>query len=643
MQIAKIVLYKDQEHKRVLEFRLGKVNIITGDSKTGKSALIDIVDYCLASKECHVATGVIRDNVYWFSVVVVFGNDYYFIARQNPDRKQVSSVTEMYLAKVDKDTIPAYEEIIPNANVDSIRLFLARMIGLPENIQLVEDGGTREPLTVSFMHSRQFCYQPQSLIANKDLLFYHTLDSFAKQALKDAFPFLCGAVSEDVLVIERQLKELNRRLRVIRRKQGEHETVLDEQGSLADALIEEARVIGLTTQSAANVSHPIALLEKITQWTPDTKIVSSVNVDTALQELVKQRQELIVQLGNIQEKLSIAKNYLSERQLLQKELDVQQQRLKSIELIPHTDECQCPLCHQPLSEDVPKVNEIYALYQRISANLSESREQTLRTQEFVAELLGQESDIKIQISHIEDSISDLYAQKEEIRQRRDLNVQRGKVIGRISLFLEKLQVKDDSRLEEEVNQIEEEIKKLKSKIDKDSKEDRLSAAIAIINAYMNGNWKQTLDLEDVEAIISFDPKRLQVYIASDNNYVPLCDKGSGANWVGYHLLLHFALHKFFIKHNCPIPRFLFLDQPSQIYFPSDRSDLNGIPSQDMDAVERMFSFIFDRTREMDGDFQVILTEHANINKPVFQGNVLEVWLNGQKLIPEEWYTNEITD
>ena len=60
----------------------------------------------------------------------------------------------------------------------------------------------------------------------------------------------------------------------------------------------------------------------------------------------------------------------------------------------------------------------------------------------------------------------------------------------------------------------------------------------------------------------------------------------------------------------------------------------------MDAVKRMFSFIFDRTREMESGFQVILTEHANINEPEYQENVLEVWLNGQKLIPEEWYVNQ---
>lgn len=73
MQISKIVLYKDGEHRRIVPFAKGKVNIIVGDSKTGKSALIDIVDYCLGSGSCHIASGVIRDNVNWFAVEVDFG------------------------------------------------------------------------------------------------------------------------------------------------------------------------------------------------------------------------------------------------------------------------------------------------------------------------------------------------------------------------------------------------------------------------------------------------------------------------------------------------------------------------------------------------------------------------------------------
>ena len=173
MQISKIVLYKDSAHRRIVPLATGKVNIIVGDSKTGKSALIDIVDYCLGSGSCHIASGVIRDNVYWFAVVVDFGQDTYLLARQNPDIKQVLAVSEMFLAKVQHDKLPSFDDIYANTNVEAVKQFLAAKIGLHENVQIPDDGGTRDPLPVTFMHCRQYCYQPQSLIANKDMLFSH--------------------------------------------------------------------------------------------------------------------------------------------------------------------------------------------------------------------------------------------------------------------------------------------------------------------------------------------------------------------------------------------------------------------------------------------------------------------------------------
>ena len=78
-----------------------------------------------------------------------------------------------------------------------------------------------------------------------------------------------------------------------------------------------------------------------------------------------------------------------------------------------------------------------------------------------------------------------------------------------------------------------------------------------------------------------------------------------------------------------------LDQPSQIYFPSD-----GGECKDVDEVKRTIKFIFDRTNEMNGEFQVILTEHANFNEPEFQQYVVQSWYNGEKLIPEDWYSEQ---
>lgn len=639
MQILKIILYKDGEHKRIVKFAPGRVNIIVGDSKTGKSALIDIVDYCLASGSCHIASGVIRDNVIWFAVVVGFGKDYWFLARQNPDVKQVSSTSEMYIAKVDENYLPSFKDICPNSNVEVVKEFLAAKIGLSENIQKVDDGGTRDPLPVTFMHSRQFCYQPQSLVASQDLLFYHTTESFALQALKDAFPYLVGAVRDDVLIIEQQIKALSKELRRLNRDKHEREEIANDQNSLAFSLLEEAKTFGLVNiDSKETIRDPLPLMQEVLKWTPaDVNGKSATNIDTEIQELVSQRSKLTEQLGDIQEKISVATSFKREGEMYQSELGLQYQRLQSIELLPNEDICHCPLCNQQISNQTPQIKEILSSYHKISSALEESQQQVDRTEKYVAELIAEESNIKTAIAQTEASIHALYRQKNDARKLRDLNVQRGKVIGRISLFLEKLQVSENDNLEEEIKRLDKEINQLKLKISKSTKEELMAAKTAVINSYMNQDWKRLLDLEDEEAIIYFDPKRMQIYSITKNaeKYVPLDEMGSGANWVGMHLLVHFALHKFFAINDRPIPRYLMIDQPSQIYFPSDDGEC-----KDIDAVKRMFKFIIDRTNEMNGDFQVILTEHANFSEEEFQQYVVERWYNGKKLIPEDWYNNQ---
>jgi hypothetical protein len=609
------------------------VNIIVGDSKTGKSALIDIVDYCLASDECDVAAGVIRDNVYWFAVVVDFGNDTFMLARMNPDCRNVSTISEMYLAKVDENNLPSFEDIEANTNVDTVRQFLASKIGLPENTQIVDDGGSRNPLPVTFMHSRQFCYQPQHLIANKDLIFYHTNNSFAHQALKDAIPYLFGAVREDVLLIERQIKEVKKELRRLYAYKEEQDRIIKDQNSLSESLVEEAKAVGLvSTSHFESSSNVLEILQEVASWTPTPiKAQDITNTDSELQQLVSTRQQYMDQLGDIQEKIAMAKRYGSDGELYASELKEQHQRLKSIELLPNEAHRNCPLCHQILTDDVPKVSEIYSSFKKISVSLEDSQKQTLRNQKYIASLIAEESATKAKIAEIESSIHALYQRLDDARALRDLNVQRGKVIGRISLFLERLQLNDKNQLDSKIKELEEQIESLQAQISKSTKEELMAAKTLIINSYMNIDWKRSLDLEDEDAIISFDPKRLQIYsISNAERYVPLNQMGSGANWVGYHLLIHFALHKFFVKNNRPVPRFLMLDQPSQIYFPSE-----GGACKDIEAAKRMFNFIIEKANEI--GIQVILTEHADLQEAEFQNNVIQRWNNGDKLIPEEWY------
>ena len=74
----------------------------------------------------------------------------------------------------------------------------------------------------------------------------------------------------------------------------------------------------------------------------------------------------------------------------------------------------------------------------------------------------------------------------------------------------------------------------------------------------------------MDCTIQFVPNLGHGIMNSSNNVqgtptksIPLTQMGSGAYWVAYHLLIHFALHKHLVKAERPVPRFLILDQPSQ--------------------------------------------------------------------------------
>ena len=114
-----------------------------------------------------------------------------------------------------------------------------------------------------------------------------------------------------------------------------------------------------------------------------------------------------------------------------------------------------------------------------------------------------------------------------------------------------------------------------------------------------------------------------VVVDREDKPIPLKKMGSGQNWVGYHLITHFALHKYFTEHRRPIPRFIFLDQPSQVYYPRDKDSefegsVEGLSDDDKEALFRMYTFIFEFVENLTPNFQVIVMDHADLADKTFQ-------------------------
>src|SRR5687768_9460997 len=85
--LIQLVLWHRSEKKapRVVSFREGMVNLITGESRTGKSAIIKIIDYCLGSRSCAIPKiGPIRRACSWYGILIATQEGQKLIARRDP-------------------------------------------------------------------------------------------------------------------------------------------------------------------------------------------------------------------------------------------------------------------------------------------------------------------------------------------------------------------------------------------------------------------------------------------------------------------------------------------------------------------------------------------------------------------------------
>ena len=187
------------------------------------------------------------------------------------------------------------------------------------------------------------------------------------------------------------------------------------------------------------------------------------------------------------------------------------------------------------------------------------------------------------------------------------------------------------------DELKKQIIKLEEELNDNVLTERINSALSVISSKIT-KLAQRLGIEHSDSPVRLDLKKLTIVADTEDGPIPMPRMGSGETWVGLHLVTHLSLHNWFVKKSRPVPQFLFLDQPSQAYFPPDTSaetvkneTYTGNP--DRKSVINMFQLVVSETQ----NFQVVITEHADIQEEWFQNLVREKWWDGKtKLIPMDW-------
>jgi Protein of unknown function (DUF3732) len=645
IQILDIVLYSLQGERRLLSIRPGEMNIITGDSKTGKSALISIVDYCLGSSSCTVPAGVIRNSVRWYALRITDGSAEHFIARRAPDSGRTTNSGTYYTVGSTLN-IPTADELSATTNIDTVVERMKSVVGINLNVHEPPEGQTRDPLTTTLRHALAFVFQPQNEISQPGFLFHSQSDNWVAQAIKDTLPYFLGAVDDNFVAGKARLRELRRSLRERERTFARLETLTSGGLSEAAALLAEGRDVGLLSQDVAPESWDAAVeaLRIAVNASPEEQLIRyEESPDQAeLLRLNDERASLRHQLARHQDELEAMQTLLSDENGFARETHEQVSRLTSLRLFANSEEPSCPLCDQPTT-NLPSSRILEEEMQRASEQLGRV---TRHTPGLEALIIEQEQRINATKRLLQENRTALNAlQRVDVRltQLRDSSARRAYVLGRISLFLETLpQVADNSELRAEISRLQREIEQLEADLSDENIQERLDSILSFISRDLTA-WAARLELEHHGNPFRLDLRYLQIVADTNRGPIRMDSMGSGANWVGCHLIAHLALHSWFVQHSRPIPHFLFLDQPSQVYYPAEQnieSSLIDLEDEDRAAVIRMFELVRDVVNELHPNFQVIITEHADIAEDWYQEAVIERWRNGNALIPAEWIPND---
>jgi hypothetical protein len=642
MQIDELTFYSRSGLIRSISLMPGRLNIITGDSRTGKSSLINIIRFLLGDGNPHAPRGPIQQSVAWYGMRGHVGETPFFIGRPAPGGDSETNETMLIVGDV---PAPPFDGLASNTTSAALRDYLGGLLGIEDNLTVPPLGQTRQQLSATFVHSLYYCFQGQGEIANPDILFHRQNREWIPQTIRDTLPFFLGAQGAEDLRRREQLAERRRELRRLQQRlraaEAERTAGLDRAGSL----ITEAVDVGLLAAQPelTDLNAVRGILRGVLDGPP--AVADEVEVGGQFERMRHRRSEINNGLREFADQLQGLDEFAAAEGSYVGELSEQRARLASIGLVPgDTTDAACTMCGQALGEHTsPSHQAITQALERAGRRLDLAQRDRPRIQRARSALLEQRTALRNEANDIDRSLDALAAQDELVNRARDaVNVQ-SYVRGRIALYFDATEDVGNEELETlrtQVSSIEQAVAELTDLLDAAALRSRTTSLLRSVSRQMM-DWSRQLGLEHAADGVQIDLDRLTIVADTPQGpaYMDRGEIGSGMNWVGYHLTAYLALQAFFIEHHRPVPGFLVLDQPSQAFFPRDREaggDLDELTDTDREHTRQLYQLVHNVVDQLSGKLQVIALDHADFDDSWFAESVVQRWRDGQALIPSSW-------
>lgn len=631
-RINQVGVYSHSGDSRLVQFRLNGLNIITGDSQTGKSALQEIVAYCLATSKCPVPRGRVRNSCSAVGINITNGERSLNIIRLLPEGHHEST------GKCHIDEGQVLPQRLPGkatSNLEHLVTELNAITGI-QHVRVLQKFGdpTAEPDPLNIKHCRPYLFQPQDVIASRQISFPGIDDYLVSQHIKDSIPYFFGLLTATEFRQLAERRALDQERKRLEQQVREAERLGAQPLVRGRQLLERARELGLEVAPESGIANEAALVAELRRISLQARRKAVLPEPSNLDRDLKEVQRRIRQL---QPRVLAYDEFVADASKHHAVIEEQRHRLDLAELLPKGEPGSCPLCNNPTQASSKVLGEVQA-----AGQLLDSIERNARPFE---ERINQRG----------------FKLKEELKIHE-------KEAGRLARELATAQ-----RLRAGDPQLHEKIQQLVGAIDqylatahpgKEGPQAQLAEvrkklieydAIEAKRRYRRDQTEQAigrtmqelaprLRVEYPKAPSRFNLEHLTIEV-NLGRWTQLSELGSGANWVNYHVLAATAIHLHFASQHLAVPHVLMIDQPSQAWYPPDPTSESQLPkgNRERQDVISLYKLLYDV-----GNFehapQIIAIDHARIAEPWFVNSIVEEWRKAPyaktsphtSLVPDEW-------
>lgn len=650
------VLDKD-ENCHFVELTPG-LNIITGSSSTGKTALMEIFDYCFGSSDYTVPEGIIRDYAKLYYITLQFSK-YTLVLARDPTKPQKGFIKELTNFEEIESLTNGKFNFFDDNFIYPLRDFKNKLnrhfdidfSSIDEDASKIKWSGRRNP-TPSIRSFTSFCLQHQNLIANKHAIFYRFEEKEKREQAIEHFKIFMGIVDQEYFYKKQEQNRLDEEIRL--KQKALKREVNNRIGIKAKLQHIMNEYYFLTNNKLLNMeidniyNEPEKALQLLKQnfikidSTSTNYEIRKKELDGLFSQYIAERRILLNKKSNIESSISHISDF--------------NKNLSSISLVEDTDikTYKCPFCESEINSMISEAHDLTDAINWLNKELQATP--------YLAEPLNEElNSVKNEIEKknkdiqgIETNLKKLAKQTENLQEKTPISRLAERFQLQLEIILEELETEKRSDLENELRNLELEKDKIQIEI---SKKYKIETNLKLLEPEINNKMNQIGEKFDFEP--SYRPPNLK-FLLKDfdlfhrdnkrNTNTYLRSMGSGANWLYSHLSLFLSLHSLFATHKeCKIPPILFLDQPTQVYFPNFHDDnaevfepensiyktkLDKI-DDDLSSVKKMFKEFIEfcqNHKDENGDIltQLIVTDHVD-NLDILQNNDE----SKQKIIEEE--------